>query len=466
MTEQEKTPTPVSRRDMLKLTGAAAAGVLLASCQGAPAAPKTTEAVEQKAQETPMPKAVTGKVTIMHQRNELSEDQQKQFETDNPGITVEFVQADQTRFFAMYAAGTPPDLYRMQAPSIPQLLARKLLYDLTPYFETSQLIKIDDLSPANDYYKANSPLEVGKGKIYGMVKDFSPDFTIFIYKPAFETAGVSIPDDTKSLSYDEVMDLSKKTTKFEGDRLVNLGYGYESGWIDRIWMAMLLEKGQSLYTEGFDKINIAGNEEAKKVVQYYFDLAKEKLTVSPINPSPNGWFGTDFTSGILAMAQYGYWFSAMAETDTTRGKIMMLPAPTWAGQHRDCTMTATGMIMTGATKVPDAAWKLFEWYNAGQPAIDRGKSGWGVPGLKSQYKLMPTESDYQKQVQKVLQAELSLNTPPLQFNPFVGETVVPDSWSKNHDIALKGNATFDQMIANIETEVNQSIKESIDRIMG
>lgn len=459
----EKEKNPISRRAMLKVSGVVAAGALLASC-----APKVEETAvpTEEAAAVVAPAAPTGTVTFMHQRNEFSEEQQTAFEGEHAGIKVDFVQADQTRFFAMYAAGTPPDLYRCQAPSIPTFLARKLLYDLTPYFEKSALVKLDDLAAANNYYKATSPLEIGKGSIYGMCKDFSPDFTIFANKAIFEKAGLAVPDDTKALTYQEVMDLAKKLTKYEGDRLVTMGYAYEAGWVDRIWMNMLIEIGKSLYTEGFDKINISGDEDAKKVVQYYFDLAKEKLTVSPQNPSPNGWFGTDFTAGILAMAQYGFWYSAMAEADANRGSVMMLPGPTWAGTRRDCTMTATGMIMTSATKVADAAWTLFEWYNGGQPSIDRAKSGWGVPALKSQMALIPQTTDFQKQAYKVLTAELDSNPTPIQFNPFVGETTVADSWAKNLDIALKGDVTFDVMVTNIEAEVNTSIKDMIDRIMG
>jgi multiple sugar transport system substrate-binding protein len=453
---------PINRRAMLKMSGLAAAGALLAGC-----APKATETpTEEAPAEAEVPAAPSGTVTIMHQRNEFSEEQEAQFESEHAGITVEFVEAEQTRFFAMYAAGTPPDLYRCQAPFIPQGLARQLLYDLTPYFEKSTLCKLDDLAEANNYYKATSPLEVGKGSIYGMCKDFSPDFTIFANKALFEKAGLPAPDDTKALTYQEVMDLSKQITTFEGDRLVTLGYAYEAAWIDRIWMNMLAELGKSLYTEGFDKIQISGDEDATAVVKYYYDLAEEKVTVSPQNPSPNGWFGTDFTSGILSMAQYGFWYSAMAEADANRGSVMMLPGPTWAGTRRDPTMTATGMIMTSATKVPDAAWVLFEWYNGGQPSIDRAKSGWGVPALKSQMSLIPQTSDFQKQAYKVLTGELDLKTTPIQFNPFIGETAVSDSWAKNLDIALKGETTFDEMVATIETEVNTAIKEGIDRIMG
>ena len=462
MTAQEKTSKVLSRRDILKLSGTVLASAVLASC-AKPAATPEGEAPGQVV----APKKVEGTVVVMHFRHELTEDQEKQFETDNPGIQIEFVDcSDLTRFYAMYAAGTPPDLVRIQAPSVPGMLARKLLFDLTPYFQASSVLKIDDLMAFNDYYKAESPLKVGSGKIYGMCKDASPDFTVFAYAPAFEDAGVPVPDDTKALSYAGVFDLSRKVAKFEGDRILMFGYGYESGWIDRIWMNNLAETGQSLYAEGYEKIILSGNEETRKIIQYYFDLAKEKMTFSPISPSPNGWFGTDFTAGQLAMCKYGFWYSAMAESDTTRGKVLMLPGPTWSGVRRDPTMTATGMIMAKDTKNPDAAWKVFEWYNGGQPAIDRGKSGWGVPALKSQVKLIPQETDFQKQANKVLQAELVLNTPPLQFNPFIGESVVSNSLSKNLDQALRGDITFDEMLKNIEDETNAAIKDGIDSIMG
>jgi multiple sugar transport system substrate-binding protein len=479
----------ISRRELLKLTGTVTASALLAACGQAATettAPEATQAPEvqepeptQAAEPTqapevqepeptqaPPPKTAEGTVYIMHQRNELSEDQEKQFETDNPGIQMEFIENDVTRFFAMYAAGNPPDLYRTQAPIVPQLLARKLLYDLTPFFETSEILKLDDLMPANNYYKANSPLEVGEGPIYGMCKDFSPDLTIYANKKLFADAGLPAPDDTKVMTFDEVHEVAKKTTIFEGDRVINVGYDYEKGWLDRIMMVALAEKGLKLYSEAFDKIIMMDNEEARKLVQFYFDMAKEKVTSSPINPSPNGWFGTDFTAGILAMAQYGFWYSAMAISDQNKDNVVMLPAPTWAGERMNPTITATGMIMTSATKVPEAAWKVFEWYNAGQPAIDRAKSGWGVPALKSQLELIPQETDFQKQANKVLQGELALNTPPVQFNPFIGEAVFSDAWNKNLDVALKDEITVDEMIANIESEVNLAITEGMDRISG
>lgn len=470
----EKPLKKLSRRDMLKLSGTFFGGALLAGCAPATEAPapvvqpteKPAEPTAAPVTEAPVAKPVSGHVVVMHLLHEFTEDQVAAFQEANPDITVEVVDGtDPTRFFAMYAAGSPPDVYRLQAPSIPGLLARKLLLDLTPYFEASQLIDIADLAPANDYYKAESPLEIGTGKIYGMCKDFSPDCTVFANTAHFEKAGLPAPDDTKAMSYTEIMDAAKKLTVFEGARMVQYGYGYDAAWIDRFWMNILAETGGSLYAAGYEKINLTGSEDAKAVAKWFYDLAVEQVTPSPKNPSPAGWFGNDFVGATASMAQYGFWFSAMAIGDANKDAVVMLPGPTWTGERRDPTVTATGAIMTSATQVPDAAWKVFEYYHAGQPSIERAGSGWGVPALKSQWSLIPQGTDFQKQAYKVLQGELELNTPPLQFNPFIGETVVSNAWNLYLDQALAGTITFDEMLTNIENDTNIAIKEGIDRII-
>jgi multiple sugar transport system substrate-binding protein len=229
-------------------------------------------------------------------------------------------------------------------------------------------------------------------------------------------------------------------------------------------MNCLAETGKFLYTAGYDQIDL-NNDDAKALVKYYVDLAEKRLTVSPTDPSPNGWAGGDFTAGLTAMMQYGYWYSAMVETDVTKGKVVMLPGPTWTDKRRDPTMTATGAVVTAATKVPDAAWKVFEWYHGGQPSIDRAKSGWGVPALRSQMNLIPQETDFQKQCYKVLTAELALDTPPLQFNPFLGENVVNTAYDKYLDQYLRKQLNFDDLIKGITTEVNQAIKDGINATM-
>ncbi len=454
-----------SRRGFLKITGAVAASTVLASCApSAPPAPTQTAVPPTQAGPTPVPptpKPATGHVVVMHkvQSGELTADMVTQFQTKYPSITVEVVEDDLTRFFAMYAAGNPPDLVRVQAPSVPPYLARKMLYDLTPYFQASAVLKPDDLAPANNYYKAEDPLHVGTGKLYGMCKDWSPDFTLFAYKKAFTDKGVSLPDDTKPLTYQEVYDLGKKLATFEGDRITMFGFDYPDEWVDRIWMNILGETGDRLFSSDYTKIILSGNDKTKEIVQYFYNHAKDKLgAVSSINPSPN-WIGDDFDKGLVALIQYGYWFSGMAETEITRDLTVMLPAPTWTGVRRNPTMTATGMVMAASTKVPDAAWKVFEWYNGEEPSQGRAGSGWGVPALKSQYAQMPSTSAFNQQVQTVLKGELDLNTSPLQFNPYLTEKTIANAWFQYLAQALTGQITFDKMLTNIEFDVNSAITD-------
>jgi hypothetical protein len=55
----------------------------------------------------------------------------------------------------------------------------------------------------------------------------------------------------------------------------------------------------------------------------------------------------------------------------------------------------------------------------------------GVPALNSYWDLLPQGTDFQKQVYKVLQGELALNTEPLQFTPFLicGINISTRPWS-------------------------------------
>jgi multiple sugar transport system substrate-binding protein len=463
-------PDPITRRALLKAmagaAGAVALGSIAAACGGAATTP-TTPPASGAASAAAAPSPTTSgpvKLVLMTDPNEFKPEELKPFLDAHPNVKVEFIKNDLARFQAMVAAGNPPDVFRVQAAGIPQYIARKLLLDLQPYFDASKLLKPADLAPANDSYKWDGT-QIGQGHLYGMVKDWSPDYTIFAYTKAFTDAGVAVPSDTEPLTYQAVYELAKQVNKKTGNKRVYWGFAHSNAydWIDRTAMNMLAEKGQSLYAQDFTSINLTGNPDAKAVFEFLFRLAKEGLDQNPADPSPS-WVGADFTNGLVAMVQYGYWFSAMAEAAKTKGKVVMLPAPTWSGVRRDPTMTATGWVISSHTKEPDAAWELFEWYMGGPPAEARAASGWGVPGLVSLYDRMPRQAPFQQQVQKVLQGELEHSSFVLQYNPYLSEQAAAGSYKKHIETALKGQIAFDEMLSRIENDVNQAIQEGKDRI--
>src|SRR5205823_4647931 len=122
MATEERSPR-YGRREVLKRTGAfaagaaalASAGPLLAACQAA------------------TPKGGSGKVVLMTDPNEFGGEDIRAIEGATR-LKREVVKSDLTRLYAMYAAGNPPDLFRVQAAGIPQYLSRKMIKNLQPYF--------------------------------------------------------------------------------------------------------------------------------------------------------------------------------------------------------------------------------------------------------------------------------------------------------------------------------------------
>jgi multiple sugar transport system substrate-binding protein len=122
-------------------------------------------------------------LTVMRNPPELTPEQVKEFEAEHPNIKLTLLDSDPTKLKSLQAAGNAPDVFRVQGPEVPQLVTQRQLLDLTDRFESSDLLAPDDLAPANDLYEID-------GKRYGAVKDWSPDYTVFINNALFEQAGV------------------------------------------------------------------------------------------------------------------------------------------------------------------------------------------------------------------------------------------------------------------------------------
>src|SRR5436309_14330051 len=197
----------ISRRKVLIGAGAlaatAAAAPILAACQ-------------------PAAKTGSGKVVVMTDPNEFNDDDRKTLEAATK-LKIEVVASNLTTLYAMFAAGNPPDVFRVPAAGVPQYISRRMVKNLQPYFANSKLLKPDDRAPANSFYKWDGKV-VGKGDLYGMEKDWSPDYTLFAYTKAFDDASVKIPSDTTPLTYDELRDLARKVNKKSAGKRVYWGF--------------------------------------------------------------------------------------------------------------------------------------------------------------------------------------------------------------------------------------------------
>jgi multiple sugar transport system substrate-binding protein len=450
----DTTPPALTRRQFLRaalvggLTAAAAAA--LTACGGSATPPGAAPTAEAPSAAAPAARG-TITLTLMYGEAEFSKAALDAFLAENPNIEIERVEGDATgdTFKAMLANGAPPDVFRINGIEIPPAVRRDTLLDLTGYFDISQAIRGDDLAPANGLY-------LYEGRRYGMVKDWSPDHSIFINTAAFEEAGVGIPSDKEPLSFQDLADLAPQLTVREG-QAPRMGWAYEGGWFVRTIQVILAQQGKRLYAPDLSTIELSDSPEAVEALKFYYDLSKEQVIWNPLNPDP-GLGG--FTQGQSAMVTYGYWFGNLISTtvDSKVGETaMMLPGPTWNGTRLNPAISGTGAAIAKLSKNPDAAWKLFEYFMAGPPAVDRAKGGWGVPGLISLYPLMPQDTPLNRQRYAVLQDELGHTDYVIEANPYYSDTLFNASWFANLERALKGSIGFEELVANIETEVNQAL---------
>src|ERR1044071_6417039 len=360
--------TRLSRRKLLAGAGGVAGAVVAESLWG-PA----------RARAIPRRRLATTTVTVMG-NGEFTDAYIKDFENKNPNISINFLSFDAAKFQAMVAAGTPPDIWRTQAPLVPQWAKRGELLNLDKYFAASDLIHPADLLPASNYYRWDGK-RIGKGPRFGMVKDWSPAETVFVNLDfQIGIRGVEIPGPTDTWTYDDLWTLASKVKQAKRPHwTIDVGNSY--AWIDRLIQAMLYAKGKTLYPADFSRINITKSPEAVKIFTYLLRYSKNKMDLGPENPNPDGWSGPGFVApkGTVAMTQYGYWFGGdMIGNAAATKRSRMLPAPIWNhGKKADPTITATGFVISARTKNPDAAWAVFEYYMGGFPARDRAGPGWG-----------------------------------------------------------------------------------------
>ena len=460
----------VSRRRAVKLLALSGVAGLLAACgqqqapNVAPVATRPATAAPAPAAAKPATSGAQKHLTLMFVRPMLPLKWQQTYEKTN-GVRIDFENLDFSTFIAQTAAGDPPDAVRVQAPDIPGFALRGLLKDLTPYYQQATLTKLDDLAPSNKYFQF-SGTSFGAGKYYGEVMDWSPDLSLFANKKLFEKAGVPFPSDEKPMSYQEIFGLAAKLTQKVNGRTTVMGFAPVT--LDEVIEAQLEELGKSLWSTDYTKI-LLQDSDVQKSFKFFFDFDKANTEYNVLNPVTTT-AQDAFRKGQLAIIQSGYWFSAQAESPVTKGDAIMLPSPTWGPHHIDPSVSATGPVVSAKTKQPDEIWKFLEWLHGSDPAIERAKNGWGVPGLKSLYKYMPTATSFQKQVQKVLHNELKLADTTVRYNPYIDQTQqvalnpLLSSYYKYEESALRGQMTLDEIFPKLQADVDSAVQHGLTLI--
>jgi len=343
---------------------------------------------------------------------------------------------------------------------MPNVIARDLALDLTPYFGRSSILSSDRLQPVNNVYRWDRATRTqGTGPIYGMAKDWSQDAMIWFNKKVFDQANVPYPSETEPMTFDEMLDVAKRITVRQGDRVQV--YGLDAGWaffMQGHLLQMLAQKGEQLFSPDFAEAYF-DTPEVRAIFQWYVDWAKAHVGPSPLNPEAAG-TTVLFSSGRLGMALYGYWYGGSIITDSAdiQQNAGFAPAPLWGQRRISACMSGTGAWIPKNARHPDEAWQFMEYFMGEQPAQDRAASGWGIPALKPYVSDMPQKIPYQKSALQVQQREFPYLR-ILQFSPYANYNGIEALITQHIEPVMRDEISLNAACQQLNSAVNKLLQQ-------
>ncbi|GAA4491410.1 extracellular solute-binding protein [Microbacterium panaciterrae] len=400
-------------------------------------------------------------VTVMYQANEFTPDMVKAFEKDNPDIKINLIEPDDARLNAMVTAGDPPDLVR-SGPSA-NLFARGLALPLDDYIAKSTVIKEADLVAANDAWKWDGTTR-GKGKRYGLLKDWSPDVSFWQNTQILKDAGIEPFSTTEPTTWDQLLTVAKQLKAAGVENAVGLEWQWGLGGL---LGAMVNQGGETLYNKDLTEINLE-NPVAYRSLQWLADYASSGAGVTSENPLADGWDLPSFQTGKMALSLDGYWLGGNLAGDdaaSVRDHVQLIPAPTWevGGKRYNPVVGGIGGYIPVGSKHPDQAWRVMEYFFGGAPAEERSKSGWGLPALQSLWGNLPTALPFQASAVDTVNSELKYIAIG-EDSPYLTGTVLTDALNSEIIALSKGQISVEDAAKKIQDQVNVVLKETKDQL--
>ncbi len=296
------------------------------------------------------------------------------FHQANPNITVKVEVSDWdsywTKVKTLLSAGTPPDVFAMDAPLYLDYQSRGVLLNLQPYLD-----KNPDM--LNGVYPQTLEAYKTPDGMYGLPRDFQT-IVLFYNKDMFDAAGVTYP--TADWTYDDLRNAAKELTKDSNNDGKIDQYGFYSDlWdMELIWSEAIWAYGGDIISADHAQTLVA-EPKAREAWQLFHDMMF--VDKSWPDATTAGEYGGDpFLAGVAAMTTIGHWaVPGYAEVNFKWDVALMPKGP--AGQAT--SVNSAGFVVGKESKNPDAAFEFLK-YVLSEPAQKRlAELGFACPVLES-----------------------------------------------------------------------------------
>ncbi|HTP02971.1 MAG TPA: sugar ABC transporter substrate-binding protein [Anaerolineales bacterium] len=295
------------------------------------------------------------------------------FHQANPNITVKVDVSDWdsywTKLKTMLSAGTPPDVFAMDAPLYLDYQSRGVLLNLQPYLDKNPDMLKDVYPQTLEAYKTPDGM-------YGLPRDFQT-IVLFYNKDMFDAAGVAHP--TANWTYDDLRSAAKSLTKVGADgKTTQYGF-YADPWdMELIWSEGIWANGGDVISTDHTK-TLIGEPKAREVWQFFHDMMFVDKSW-PTSTVAQEYGGDPFLAGAAAMTTIGHW--AIPGYSEAKFKWDIAPMPKGASGPAT-SVNSAGFVVGKASKNPDAAFEFLK-YVVSAPAQTRlAQLGFAVPVLKT-----------------------------------------------------------------------------------
>ncbi len=317
------------------------------------------------------------------------------FAAQNPNVHITVNVSDWDTYWdklqTTLAAGTPPDVFAMDAPLYPDYQSRGVLLNLQSYIDRDKF----DLS---DYYEVSLQCYQTSDGYYGLPRDVQPS-VMYYNKDMFDEAGVPYPDET--WTWETLVENGKKLTKDkDSDGTIDQYALWADVWdMELLWASLIWQNEGEILSADFSKTLLA-EEGGMGAWQFIHDMTF-KDTIMP-SPSVVEQFGDPFESGNAAMTPAGHWVVPFYSQVDFAWDVAPLPK----GKAQASIVNSVGFVVAKDTQHPEEAWAFLK-HLVGEPGQKKITAlGLGVPALKS----VANSDAYLKQSTAPINHQLFLDT--------------------------------------------------------
>lgn len=409
-----------------------------------------------------------------------------------------------------YVGAQTPDVVFMKSSEIMPFLSGKTpkLLPLDDYIQKSQKMSLDDLWPINDCYRydaASNMLGVEGAPLYGLIKDFSPDWTLVYNKEIFDTALNAMSDKSMASGIREKLE---RGARYPLDMTDKNATDYTLTWTEYYQLALQVknscttESGQTINGTILDAgpemmlmqwIQMNGeylfSEDDKycksitdtQGIRAAFEMFRKLQdgAGSPANWSNSTAGGpTLLNQGKVASTCNGRWaFNEYNWIDNIE-KFGYIPAPLPDDFDALTTTNYTlssaiggcmALCITSKCEYPDEAFKFIEYFFT-EFEKEQAQQGYNISGNRSlAHEYMLDDSLDKKLLDlNTFYYNLGMNSSTMRYNRYLGtDSIYNILWlnfkayfyENNHDSSDPNNAQWVQCLKNIERDLNAELKK-------